>query len=91
MRCCGLVRHIRQTEVVQQIARYQSQLLDLVPEAINVYQRALASGDLPLATATATKLFGGIARSSTGAGSSRQKRLLASFESPTADTDHAAR
>lgn len=31
-------RILSQTEVIQQIARYQAQLLNLVPEAINVLQ-----------------------------------------------------
>jgi hypothetical protein len=38
----------------------QAQLLDLVPKAIGVYEKALSSDDLALATATATKLLEGM-------------------------------
>ena len=53
-------RILSQQEVVQTIARYQSQLLDMVPKAIGVYEEALVSGDLHLAAATATKLLEGM-------------------------------
>ena len=46
--------------MVETIARYQSRLLDLVPKAMGVYDEALASGDLHLAAATATKLLEGL-------------------------------
>ena len=42
------------------IARYQSRLLEMVPKAIGVYDEALESNDLHLATATATKLLEGM-------------------------------
>jgi hypothetical protein len=53
-------RILSQQEVVENIARYQFQLLDLVPQAITVYRKALASEDLHLATTTATKLLEGM-------------------------------
>ena len=53
-------RILSQQEVVEAIARYQSRLLDLVPKAIGVYDEALASDDLHLAAATATKLLEGL-------------------------------
>jgi hypothetical protein len=53
-------RILSQQEVIEIIARYQSRLLDLVPKAIGVYDEALASGDLHLAAATATKLLEGM-------------------------------
>ncbi len=53
-------RILSQQEVIETIARYQSQLLDLVPKAIGVYDEALASDDLHLAAATATKLLEGM-------------------------------
>jgi hypothetical protein len=53
-------RILSQQEVVESIARYQSQLLDLVPQAIGVYAEALASKDLHLAAATATKILEGL-------------------------------
>lgn len=52
-------RILSQQEVVQRIAQCQARLLDLVPKAIGVYEKALSSDDLPLATATATKLLEG--------------------------------
>ncbi len=42
------------------IAQGQARLLDLLPQAIDVYGKALASDDLHLATATATKLLEGM-------------------------------
>jgi hypothetical protein len=53
-------RILSQQEVVQMIARYQSRLLEMVPKAIGVYDEALESDDLHLATATATKLLEGM-------------------------------
>ena len=53
-------RILSQQEVVEAVARYQSRLLDMVAKAIDVYDRALASDDLHLATATATKLLEGM-------------------------------
>lgn len=43
--------------MVETIARYQSRLLDMAPKAIAAYEEALASGDLHLAAATATKIL----------------------------------
>jgi hypothetical protein len=53
-------RILSQQEVVETIARYQSRLLDIVPKAIGAYEEALASDDLHLAAATATKLLEGM-------------------------------
>lgn len=54
------VGHIlSQQEVVEKIAQCQARLFDLVPKAISVYEEALNSDNLPLATATATKLLEG--------------------------------
>jgi hypothetical protein len=53
-------RILSQQEVVETIARYQSRLLEMVPKAITVYDEALESDDLHLATATATKLLEGM-------------------------------
>jgi hypothetical protein len=53
-------RILSQREVLETIARYQSQLLDLVPKAIGAYDEALASDDLHLKAATATKLLEGM-------------------------------
>jgi hypothetical protein len=52
-------RILSQQEVAQRIAQYQTRLFNLVPTAISVYEDALNSDDLPLATATATKLLEG--------------------------------
>jgi len=63
-------RILSQTEVIQQIARYQAQLLNLVPEAINVYKLALAGNDLNLAAATPPSCWRAC-RCCTGAASSK--------------------
>jgi hypothetical protein len=52
-------RILSQPEVTQLIAQYQARLLNMVPKAIGVYEEALNSDNLPLATATATKLLEG--------------------------------
>ena len=52
-------RILSQQEVVERIAQAQARVLDLIPKAIGVYEKALSSDDLPLATATATKLLEG--------------------------------
>ena len=52
-------RILSQQEVVHMIAEGQSQLLSLVPKAIEVYRVALDSDDERLATATATKILEG--------------------------------
>jgi hypothetical protein len=52
-------RILSQQEVLETIARYQSRLLDMVPKAIAAYEEALASDDLHLKAATATKLLEG--------------------------------
>jgi hypothetical protein len=53
-------RIFSQQEVIETIARYQSQLLDMVPKAIGAYHDALESDDLHLAAATATRLLAGL-------------------------------
>jgi hypothetical protein len=53
-------RVLSQQPVVEPIAPYQSELLDLVPKAIGVYDEALVSDDLHLAAATATELLEGM-------------------------------
>ena len=53
-------RILSQQEIALKIAQYRASLLDLAPQAIKVYGKALASEDLHLATATATKLMEGM-------------------------------
>jgi hypothetical protein len=53
-------RILSQQEVVETIARYQSRLLEMVPNAIDAYEEALAANDLHLKAATATKLLEGM-------------------------------
>jgi hypothetical protein len=50
-------RILSQTEVVEMMARYQSDLLAMVPMALGVYADALDSEDLRLALVAATKIL----------------------------------
>jgi hypothetical protein len=50
-------RILSQTEVVEMMARYQSNLLAMVPMALGVYAEALNSDDLRLALVPATKIL----------------------------------
>jgi len=53
-------RILSQREVVQMIAQYQAEPLDLMPDAITAVKVALRSDDLRLKTATAMKLLEGL-------------------------------
>jgi hypothetical protein len=52
-------RILSQKELVTMLAEQQSRLLRLAPKALDVYEEALGSDDLGLATATATKILEG--------------------------------
>jgi hypothetical protein len=53
-------RILSQQEVAELTAQHRSRLLLMVPKAIAVYEEALASDDLRIAAATATKLLEGL-------------------------------
>jgi hypothetical protein len=78
-------RILTQQEVAQRIAQYQARLFNLVPTAISVYEDALNSDDLPLATATATKLLEGTHVLSKGG--IEETLSIASKASPEADRE----
>ena len=52
-------RILSQKELVIMLAEQQSRLLRLAPKALDVYEEALSSDDLGLATVTATKVLEG--------------------------------
>lgn len=54
-----VTRILSRQEVAEMIARYQSQVLMMVPKAISAYAEVLESDDLRLKAATATKLLEG--------------------------------
>jgi hypothetical protein len=53
-------RILSQPRIVKLVARYQEQLLNLVPKAIDVYDDALISDDERVRVAVATKLVEGL-------------------------------
>jgi hypothetical protein len=53
-------RILTQNEVVERMARYQQELLSLVPKAIGVYDEALSSDDERVRVTVATKLMEGL-------------------------------
>lgn len=77
-------RILSQREVAELTAQYRSRLLSMVPKAINVYEEALASKDLRIAGAAATKLLeglgvlpkGGIEQSTVEVNRAQQKHIV---------------